>query len=227
MKAILLLSGGIDSTVVLADLIAKGYEVHALIFDYGQTLLKEVDVAYGNAILYGAAEITVVRAPLTWLPSPCAILQGNQDKIAKGRTIRQIQESGTPTSYVPFRNGILLSYAVAYGEATVIEDIYTGGNGLYSGNYWDDTRAFACAITVAAQIGTSPQYRPQVRFPFAEIPKAAIVTRGISLGVDFTQTWSCYHNGTQHCGKCDSCQQRRVALEQHGFTLNGGRRVSG
>ena len=211
MKSILLLSGGIDSTTLLAKLSTKYDETICLIFMYGQTLEKEIEVAIINAKNYNAKSITV-NLPFDFIPANCSLLIKSGIPIPKGRSIAQIREGGTPTTYVPFRNGIFLSYAVAYGESTDIQDIYCGGNGLNSGNYWDDTIQFAEAFNNAANIGTTPQYKPNILFPFAQITKKEIVKEGLKYGVDYSKTWSCYENKTSHCGNCDSCVQRKEAL---------------
>lgn len=208
---VLLLSGGIDSTTVLAELVALGRAPHCLIFDYGQTLVKEVQVARDNAARYGAPS-AVLRSCLEQLPGDCSLLQGDVSTISTGRSRNEIAAAGTPGSYVPFRNGIFLAYAVAWGESLGVEEIYCGGNGLDSGNYPDDTEDFALAMTVAARVGTSPQYRPTIRFPNARLTKAQVVANGLSLGVDYDKTWSCYKNDAAHCGQCDSCVQRQHAL---------------
>ena len=133
--------------------------------------------------------------------------------IPVGRSREEILVDGTPLSYVPFRNGIFLAYAVALGEVEGIENIYAGANGLNSGNYWDDTTAFASKFTAAARTGTSQEYNPTIRFPFARWGKKKIVALGKRLGIDYEkETWSCYVGGKTHCGICDSCVQRMDAL---------------
>ena len=213
-RCVLLLSGGIDSMTLAHQLVHDGYHVHALTMDYGQTLDKEVEVARkaadGLELLWRRVDI-----PLLWVAPACALLQGTATAMPTGRNLQQISQGGTPPTYVPFRNGIFLALAVAYGEARGIGQIFCGGNGLHSGLYWDDTAQFAQAMTLAATVGTSPAYAPVIRFPFADMDKAAIVGLGRSLGVDYGATWSCYQNGHQHCGQCDSCVQRAAALGGH------------
>jgi len=207
-KCILLLSGGIDSTTLLCELTAK-YSVTCLIFDYEQTLSKEVDFAINNCIKYNSQYI-LVKIPLAFIGGNCSIL--GKSIITQGRTIKQISEGDTPSSYVPFRNGIFLSYAISYGEANNITDIYCGGNGLNSGKYWDDTLEFADKMQQAASCGTSETYFPKIHFPYSTISKKDIVKRGLNSNVNYSNTWSCYKNDQEHCDLCDSCVQRNEAL---------------
>lgn len=207
---ILLLSGGIDSTTLLAKLVDEGRTPLCMIFDYGQTLKREISVARANAREYGVPYLTLF-APLNFLPGNCSILAATDAHVATGRTLEQIN-AGTPSSYVPFRNGIFLAYAVAYAEGAGITDIYCGGNGLNSGQYPDDTAEFADAFQQAARLGTHRGYVPTINLPFSMIEKREIVELGRSLGVVYSRTWSCYKNGDNHCGECDSCLQRAIAL---------------
>lgn len=208
--AILLLSGGIDSTTLLAQLSAEGYRVHCLTFDYGQTLEKEIGIARRNAEKY-RQEWQLMTIDLSGLKSKCALL--GDGTIPTGRTDEEIDKE-TPSTYVPFRNGIFLAYAVALGEAQGINQIFAGGNGLNSGQYPDDTSLFAADFQTAANSGTSPEYVPKIRFPYANIHKSDVVAIGERLSVDYTETWSCYLNGPLHCGECDSCYQRLKAFRE-------------
>jgi 7-cyano-7-deazaguanine synthase len=217
-QAVVLLSGGIDSTTALALARHYGFDCHALIFDYGQRLARELDYAERNAQRHATVS-TVVRAPMNWIDPACSLL--GAAPLQTGRSTSEIADSGPPTSYVPFRNGIMFAYAVAYGEARGIETIFGGCNGLQSGNYPDDTAEFGKAFTQAAQIGTQPGYQPRIWLPFATMPKAQIVGLGRRLGVDYTATWSCYDNGDRHCGRCDSCAQRRAAFTPNDLDLEG------
>lgn len=216
--SILILSGGIDSTTTLAELTDRGLRPLCLIFNYGQTLSKEVDVAVANAQRYGAAH-HVVDLQMGWIAPGCALLGGAE--IPTGRTRKQIGADGTPPTYVPFRNGIMLSIAAAAAEARRIRPIYCGGNGLDSGNYWDDTFEFAKAMEKAIDAGTDPKWQSRVLFPNANRTKVDVVTIGLTHGVDYSKTWSCYKNDDLHCGECDSCVQRREALAAHGLNIEG------
>jgi 7-cyano-7-deazaguanine synthase len=208
---ILLLSGGIDSTTLLAKLVSEDQHPLCLIFDYGQSLRKEIVIAKKNVERYGC-ESMVLETPLNYLGSVCSLLSGKDGEILTGRSLAEIAGGGTPSSFVPFRNGIFLAYAVAIGEARGLTEIYCGGNGLSSGNYYDDTAAFAAKFTVSAEEGTSPEYHPLILFPFSTISKREVVKAGSRLRVDYGLTWSCYKNKVRPCGECDSCKQREDAM---------------
>lgn len=208
--AILLLSGGLDSTTVLALLARHQQRVIALTFDYGQLLSGEIAYAVDNARRWGAHH-RVVTLDLRAVAPESALLNGGRN-LPLDRTVAEIDAGGTPPSYVPFRNGIFLAYAVAFGEARGITDIYCGGNGLASGNYYDDTEQFAGAFQQAADEGTSPTYHPKIRFPLCRVSKAAVVQFATRLHVNLDDTWSCYRNLSVACGRCDSCVERTAAI---------------
>jgi len=210
-RAILLLSGGIDSTTALHYLVSKYFHVTCLIFDYGQSLSKEVDVARANAKRLKQSFI-IKEIDLSFARSQCTLISGYKD-IQQDRSFEEI-DAATPTSYVEFRNGILLAYAVMLAETKKIPYIYGGFNGLDSGQYPDDTFKFVKSFERAANNGTSPQFKVKIQAPFSKISKKQIVTKGRALGINYERdTWSCYLNGEQHCGRCDSCKQRARALE--------------
>ena len=227
-RAILLLSGGIDSTTVLAALAARQVEVLALIFDYGQRLQDELEYALENAGTYGAAAI-MLRSHLDDLLTGNAITNVALD-LPELRTTDQIAAAGTPPSYVPFRNGIFFAYAVALAEQEGVPYIFGGCNGLASGNYPDDTEDFAYAMTGAARHGTAPDFKPTILVPLARHTKAEVVAAGLALGVDYERTTSCYLDlferehpeVARHCGWCDSCVQRAEAMAANGLTIDGG-----
>lgn len=214
--AILLLSGGIDSTTALHKLTAEGKKVLCLIFDYGQSLIKEVPIAMDNARALGQ-DYKVLKIDLTFSGSQCSLISDNP--ISHDKTFQQINEA-IPTSYVEFRNGILLSYAVMVAEVHGIHHIYGGFNGLDSGQYYDDTIQFIKAFEAAANAGTNPAFNVEIHAPFSQMKKSDIVKLGLKLGVDYNTTWSCYENGAQHCGTCDSCKQRFRALKEGGFYVH-------
>lgn len=213
--AVLLLSGGIDSTTALYRLVKKEKKkVLCLTFDYGQSLIKEVDVAKANAERLGQ-DCKVLKIDLGFSGSKCSLIS-KENKISTNRNFEAI-DGGIPTSYVEFRNGILLSYAVMLAETNEIHEIYGGFNGLASGQYYDDTIEFIKAFEKAANKGTKPGYKVSIKAPWAKVEKSEIVKQGLALGLDYDTTWSCYKNGAKHCGKCDSCKQRERALKLGGY----------
>lgn len=209
--AIILLSGGIDSTTVLACISQYKKRILALTFDYGQSLKKEINFAKTNAKFYNA-DWKLIKIDMAYARK-CSLINKNVP-IQENRTLNKIQ-SKTPTSYVPFRNGIFFSYAISIGESLDIEEIYAGCNGLNSGLYPDDTKIFADYFKAAAYLGTNPKYEPKIYVPFANISKKEIVEIGKELQIDYNKTWSCYKNGKTHCNKCDSCKQRQIAFNNN------------
>lgn len=210
---VLLLSGGIDSTTALYKLVNEGKNVFCLIFDYGQSLIKEVDVAIKNAQRLNQ-DYKVIKIDLSFSDSQCSLISENE--ISVNKTFQQI-DSDIPTSYVEFRNGILLSYAVMFAECHNINMICGGFNGLDSGQYYDDTYEFIKSFENSANLGTKPSYKVRIEAPFSKMKKSDIVKLGLSLGLDYSNTWSCYKNGETHCGQCDSCKQRFRALQNGGY----------
>jgi 7-cyano-7-deazaguanine synthase len=219
--ALVLLSGGVDSTTVLARVRSRGFAVITVTFDYGQTLRHELAVAAGNSERYGAVIHYEIPLDLGPAATNCALMAGSSRELPTDRTVEEINQGGTPPSYVPFRNGIFFAYLVGMGESLGIEDIYAGCNGLLSGQYYDDTMEFAAAFTEAARAGTSRNYCPEIHVPYAATDKGRIVAEGLRLGVDYSQTYSCYTNAVPHCGRCDSCQERAVAMAANGLNIEG------
>ncbi len=209
-KCVLLLSGGIDSTTLLHELLLNKNKVVCLIFDYGQSLIKEINVAKKN-VKKLKCKHNEIKIDLSFCNSSCSLISNT--KITHNRTLKQIS-SNTPNSYVEFRNGIFLSYAVMYCEVNNIQHIYGGFNGLNSGNYYDDTVYFIKAFERAANLGTVPGFNVKIHAPYSKIKKWQIVKIGNKIGVDYKNTWSCYHTYESHCGTCDSCIQRSYALER-------------
>jgi len=219
--ALVLLSGGIDSTTVLAAVRAEGRTPITVTFDYGQTLSYELEVAARNSERYRAAAHFQIPLDLGPVAAKCALIAGSPVPLPLDRTLHEIDNGGTPPSYVPFRNGIFFAYLIAMGEAMAIENIYAGCNGLLSGQYYDDTAEFAKAFAYAGQVGTAKGYLPMIHVPYAFTDKATIVDSGLQLGVDYRETYSCYANARPHCGRCDSCKERGIALAVHGLNLEG------
>jgi 7-cyano-7-deazaguanine synthase len=209
-RAVVLLSGGLDSTTTLAIARAEGFACHALSFDYGQRHARELESARRVARALEASEHRVLRLDLRAIGGSALT---DDIAVPKGRSDDAIAE-GIPVTYVPARNTIFLSYALAWAEVLGAQDIFLGINALdYSG--YPDCRpefveAFERLANLATKAGVEGTSRFRVHTPLITLSKAQIVLRGWELGVDFSLTWSCYEPGLegQACGACDSCLLR-------------------
>jgi 7-cyano-7-deazaguanine synthase len=167
--ALVLLSGGIDSTTVLVELTGSGRNVISVTFNYGQTLSIELEYARDNAVRYGVQKHMEVPLDLSAMGVGCSLIDRNVE-LHLDRNKLDIDDDPHPTSYVPFRNGIFLAWLVALGECMNVENIYAGCN-EQSGGYPDDTRQFIAAMSRAADLGTSPGYHPMIFAPFTNMAK--------------------------------------------------------
>jgi 7-cyano-7-deazaguanine synthase len=218
-RAVCLVSGGMDSAVALAEARAQGFECHALSFDYGQRHSVELAAAAQVAQALGASEQRVVRVDLSALGG--SALTGAL-AVPKDRAEAEIGR-GVPVTYVPARNTVFLSLALAWAEILGARDIFVGVNQLDYPGYPDCRpeflRAFEELARVATAAGTEESARFRIHAPLLELTKAAIVRRGIELGVDFSLTHSCYDpfvRGTEvkACGRCDACLFRRKGFAE-------------
>jgi 7-cyano-7-deazaguanine synthase len=219
LKAVCLLSGGLDSATCLAHARREGYDCHALSFDYGQRHRIELDAAARVAAALGASEHRVVRL------DPGAFggsaLTGAV-AVPKGRSLEQMGQ-GIPVTYVPARNTIFLSFALAWAEVLGANDIFIGVNAIdYSG--YPDCRpeyieAFERMANLATKAAVEGGARVRIHTPLIRLSKAAIVRLAASLSVDFSLTHSCYDpdSGGRPCGACDSCILRRKGFEEAGI----------
>lgn len=208
--AVVLLSGGLDSTTVLAIALKEGFAVHALTFRYGQRHELEVDAAKRVAERYGVARHVVMDIDLRTFGG--SALTDDVD-VPKDRQLDSAN-GGIPVTYVPARNTIFLSYALAWAEVVGASDVFIGVNALdYSG--YPDCRpeyiaAFERMANLATRAGVEGTTRLSIRTPLIDLSKREIVALGTSLGVDYAMTTSCYDpapDGTA-CGHCDACQLR-------------------
>ncbi len=217
--AVCLVSGGMDSAVALAEARAQGFECHALSFDYGQRHKVELDAAARVASALGAVEQRVVRVDLSALGGSALT-----DAIAvpKDRCEAEIGR-GVPATYVPARNTVFLAVALGWAEVLGARDLFVGVNALDYSGYPDCRpeflRAFEELARVATAAGTEESARFRVHAPLLELSKAAIVRRGIELGIDFGLTHSCYDplvRGTDvlACGRCDACLLRKKGFSE-------------
>lgn len=213
MKAVCLLSGGMDSTTLAYVAQEMGYEIIALHFTYGQrTEEKERECAETISRLLGAADL--VEIDLTHFRKiGASSLTDNRIAVEEYGGER----AGLPSTYVPFRNGNLLAIATSLAEARQADAIFIGVQvGDYSG-YPDCRPEFIEAFQRAIDIGTAPKTRITLMTPFVHLTKTEILRKGLDLGVPYEHTWSCYQNNGVACGVCDSCHFRRKAFEDLGI----------
>jgi 7-cyano-7-deazaguanine synthase len=217
-KAVILLSGGLDSSTVLAIVQAQGYEVHALSFSYGQRHNVEVEVAKQIAKAANVMEHAIVDIDLRGFGG--SALTDDID-VPKGRSEDEMNE-GIPITYVPARNTIFLSFALAKAEILGAFDIFVGVNALDYSGYPDCRPEYVGAFEVMANLATKAAVEGQgkltVHAPLIDQTKAQIITRGMKLGVDYGQTISCYDPDSTGaaCGGCDSCQLRKKGFTEAG-----------
>jgi len=215
-RAVVLLSGGLDSATTLAIARAEGYECHALSFDYGQRHVCELESAKKVAAALGAVQHLTLRLDLRAIGG--SALTADID-VPKGRS-DEAMSTGIPVTYVPARNTIFLSHALAWAEVLGAEDVFIGVNFLdYSG--YPDCRpefieAFEKLANLATQAGVEGRSRFRVHTPLIELSKAQIVARAYELNVDLSLTWSCYvpEPDGRACGLCDSCLLRKKGFAE-------------
>jgi len=217
-KAVVLLSGGLDSTTTLAIAKAEGFEPCALSFRYGQRHAYELEAARRIAQSMGVAHHVVVDIDLRLFGGSALT---SDIPVPKGRSVEEMG-AGIPVTYVPARNTIFLSFALAWAEVLGVSDVYLGINALdYSG--YPDCRpeyiaAFEQMANHATKAAVEGRQRLRVHSPLIQLTKAQIIRRGVELGVDYSLTSSCYDPSLtgEGCGKCDSC-----LLRLHGFAEAG------
>jgi len=213
-RAVVLLSGGLDSATTLAIARADGLICHALSLDYGQRHHAELEAARLVALNLGAAEHRVMRLDM----GPFGGSALTDASIA----VPESASEGIPVTYVPARNTIMLSLALGWAEVLDAEAIYIGVNALDYSGYPDCRPDFIAAFQQLANLATKRAVNGapiDIRAPLINLTKAQIVQLGIGLGVDYRTTVSCYQANSegQACGRCDSCRLRRQGFEQAGL----------
>lgn len=206
-SAVVLLSGGLDSSVAMAIAIDKGYQVHALTVDYGQRHQRELDGARALARHYGV-DHKVVRVDLSAFGG--SALTDGLIKVPSGTPLEEIGASIPPT-YVPARNTVFISMAASWAEALDADAIFIGANAVDYSGYPDCRPEFIEAMEGAIAAGTKcgVEGKPiRIEAPILRSSKSAIIRRGLDLDVPFRLTWSCYRGRKKACGHCDSCQLR-------------------
>ena len=210
MKAVVILSGGLDSTVLLYDLVAQGADIKALSFDYGQKHDKEVSFARDTCSRMGIPFTSVSLGEVGKL------LQGSSSLLMESVPIPEghYESDSMRSTVVPNRNMIMLSVAIGHCVAIGYDTVAYAAHGGDHAIYPDCRPEFVAAMGQAA--GLCDWKRVAICAPYLSMRKADIVTRGIVLGVPFGDTWSCYKGGDMHCGKCGTCDERREAFATAG-----------
>jgi 7-cyano-7-deazaguanine synthase len=204
-KCVVVLSGGPDSTVVAYWAKSQGYDVSCLSFKYGQIADKETEhaklIAQSLGVPIKVIDMNNLKELFMGVTSLC------DRNIALTSTFSQ-------PIIVPFRNAIFLSIAVSYAAGIGAKKIFYGAHGSDAAFYPDCREEFYKSMEQTARLGTEMDI--EIKAPFSGIPKSELIKIGASLGVPFQITWSCYLDGTKHCGKCESCVNRKNAFKEAG-----------
>lgn len=236
-KAVVLLSGGLDSSTSMAIAMAEGYEVYALSFDYGQRHKLELEMARGNAEASGAKKHITININLREIGASALTSDIDVPKDRAGLTASGQKTTGAsrvteiPITYVPARNTIFLSFALAWAETLGAADIFIGANAIDYSGYPDCRPEYITAFEKMANLATRASVEGKINFrihaPLIKLTKAEIIKKGIELGVDYSRTWSCYdpqyvENDRKQkkyvpCLRCDSCQLRMRGFNEAGL----------
>ncbi|MCE5324205.1 7-cyano-7-deazaguanine synthase QueC [bacterium] len=215
-KAVVLISGGLDSATTAAIAKSEGYDLYAMSFDYGQRHRREIDSAKAVAKSLGAKDHLIISFDMRQIGG--SALTADID-VPLDRATDEMS-SGIPVTYVPARNTIFLSFALSYAESIGAQDIFIGVNQIdYSG--YPDCRAefieaFEKTANLATKAGVEGTSRFRIRTPLIKMTKADTIRHGLDLGVDYSLTWSCYSGGERACGRCDSCKLRLAGFAEAG-----------
>ena len=210
-KAVILLSGGLDSTTVLAIAKSQGYDCYALSFDYGQKQRSELESSISIAKKSNVIEHRIMKISLSDIGG--SALTDQSIDVPKYSDSDEI-----PITYVPARNTIFLSFALAWAEVVDCQTIFIGVNALDYSGYPDCRPEFIEAFENMANLATKQSVegdRIQIKTPLISMTKAEIIKKGLSLGVDYSETTSCYDANTlgEACGECDACVLRKIGFE--------------
>lgn len=215
-KAVVLLSGGLDSATALYLAKSEGFEVYAISFDYGQRHQRELNAAKKIAAECGASEHKIVSLNMNaWGGSALTDTAINVPEY-------NMQNNSIPVTYVPARNMIFLSIAASYAETIGSQDIFIGVSQVDYSGYVDCRKDFITAMENAINKGTVcavEEGKPiSIHTPFMHMNKSDEIKLGLHLGINYGLTWSCYKGGEIPCGTCDSCALRKKAFEDAGFS---------
>jgi 7-cyano-7-deazaguanine synthase len=214
-KAVVLLSGGLDSSTALYLAKSEGYEVYAISFNYGQRHKKELECAKKIAERANIKEHIIVNTNMNaWGGS--ALTDSNID-VPKSN----LDSEDIPVTYVPARNMIFLSYAASYAEVVGAQDVFIGVSQVDYSGYVDCRKEFIDAMENAINLGTvcavKDNRKIKIHAPFMYMTKSEEIQLGMKLGVEYSLTWTCYNGYEKACGECDSCKLRLKAFEEAGY----------
>ena len=212
-RAVILVSGGLDSTTVLAMARTQGYDCYALSFDYGQRHRAELFAAQKVSAVLGDVEHKVVHLNLDSI--------GGSALTDKSIDVPEEQTEGIPVTYVPARNTIFLSIALGWAEVLGAHDIFIGVNAVDYSGYPDCRPEYIASFEAMASLATRAGVEGQtisINTPLMHLGKGEIISAGVALGVDYSLTVSCYQATDEGlaCGRCDSCRLRREGFNQAG-----------
>lgn len=212
-KAVVLCSGGLDSSTILAIALHQGYECHTLAFDYGQRHRSELRAASRVSESLGASDHKVIHLDLNAI--------GGSALTDKDIEVPETGGSGIPVTYVPARNTVFLSIALGYAEVIKAQAIFIGVNAVDYSGYPDCRPEYIEAYAKMAAIATKAGVEGNplsIETPLIHLTKAQIIQKGLALGVDYSTTVSCYQANTEGfaCGKCDSCRLRKAGFAEAG-----------
>ncbi|HMA86082.1 MAG TPA: 7-cyano-7-deazaguanine synthase QueC [Desulfosalsimonadaceae bacterium] len=218
-KAVILISGGLDSATALAIARAEGWECYAMSFDYGQRHILELDAARKIAENMGVKKHLVIQVDLAGIGGSALTADIS---VPKNRSDAELA-AGIPVTYVPARNTIFLSYGLAWAEVIGATDIFIGVNAIDYSGYPDCRPEFIKAFEQMANLATKTAVEGggaiRIQTPLLYMTKAQIIQQGVSLGIDYSLTHSCYDPTMEGlaCGKCDSCQLRKKGFFEAGL----------
>lgn len=217
-KAIVLLSGGLDSTTTLGIAANEGYDCYAITFRYGQRHETELACAKKIAAHFGVRDHVIVNIDLRAFGG--SALTGDID-VPKNRNANEMSD-GIPVTYVPARNTIFLSFALAMAESLGIRDIFIGVNAIDYSGYPDCRPEYIAAFETMANLATKAGVEGDlfaIHTPLIDLQKADIINRGLGLGIDYAMTCTCYDPDSQGraCGQCDACSLRLKGFAQNGI----------
>jgi len=216
-KAVILLSGGLDSATVLASACSDGYDCYCLSFSYGQKQIAEIGYAEQLAATLGATEHRVAVIDIGAFGG--SALTDDSIEVPDAKEVG----SEIPVTYVPARNTVFLAYALGWAEVLGASDIFVGVNAVDYSGYPDCRPEFISAFEQMANLATRAGVEGQkmtIHAPLIQLSKGEIIRKGLELGVDYAQTVSCYRltDMGEACGECDSCVLRRAGFSEAGIT---------